>query len=186
MSTEPSRPFRPILLHLWFRLMSLGIVAFVFATALWLAPGKAQGWSFYLTVPEVLFEVLWRLLIAGLIGIAAGTLVTVLAVPFLLGFSARDRVVEWTTRVSVVLIVFLDARFALVTLFKWSQRGLRFEPWILMLYPVAFVIALFIRSIRQQLVGSLDPFTSPKASRLIVGALVTVAVLIAATEFVFA
>ena len=166
--------------------MSLGIVAFVFAAALWLAPGKAQGWSFYLSVPEVLFEVLWRVLIAGLIGIAAGTALTALAVPFLLGSSARDRVVNWATRIAVVLIVFLDARFALITLFKWSQRGLRFEPWILMVYPVAFVIALFVRPARQQLIGSLDPFTSPRASRRIVGGLVTVAVLIAATEFVFA
>jgi len=166
--------------------MSLGIVAFVFAAALWLAPGKAQGWSFYLTVPEVLYEILWRLLVAGLVGIAAGTVVTVFVLPFLWGFSARDQVAKWATRITVVLIVFLDGRFALITLFKWSQRGLRFEPWILMFYPIAFVIALFIRPMRQQLLSSLDPFTGLKASRRFVVALVVIAVLLAGVQFVFA
>ena len=187
MSRESSKSFRLILLNLWFRLMSLGAVAFVFAAALWLAPGKAQGWSFYLTVPEVLFEILWRLLIAGLVGIAAGTVVTVVTVlvfSFLWGFPAREQIAKWATRITVVLIVFLDGRFALITLFTWSQRGLRFEPWILILYPLVFLFVVFIRPTRLQLLSSLDPFITPKASRRTVLALVTVAVLLAGFEFV--
>jgi len=46
----PNHPgFRALLVSLWFRLVSLGIVGLVFAEALLLAPGKVQGWTFYLT-----------------------------------------------------------------------------------------------------------------------------------------
>ena len=58
--------FRSIVIALWFRLITLAIVALVFAEGLLLASGKVQGWTFYLTTSEVIFEVVVRLLkVAG-------------------------------------------------------------------------------------------------------------------------
>ena len=103
------------LTSLWFRLITLGIVGLVFAEALVLAPGKTQGWSLYLTAAEVAFEIVVRLIFAALAGVVLGTICTVAIAPFLwhLG-SSRDRIAEWTTKVAVILVVFLDSRFALI------------------------------------------------------------------------
>ena len=56
---------------LWFRLISIAIVALVFAEALLLASGKAQGWAYYLTAPEIAFEVVVRLIFGALAGVVA-------------------------------------------------------------------------------------------------------------------
>jgi hypothetical protein len=63
--------FRATLTSLWFRLTVLAIVSLIFAEALILASGKAQEWTFYLTIPEVLFEVLVRITAAALVGLSA-------------------------------------------------------------------------------------------------------------------
>ncbi len=68
--------FRSTVVSLWFRLITLGIIGLVFAEILILAPGQAQGWSFYLTGGEVGFEVVVRLVFMALAGIALGTLCT--------------------------------------------------------------------------------------------------------------
>jgi arylsulfatase A-like enzyme len=174
-----------VIVSLWFRLISLGIVALVFAEALILAPGKAQGWSFYLTTQEVIFEVAVRLIFAGLAGIALGTLCTLLLSPFLLFFSSsRERLADWAIKVAVVLVVFLDSRLALVVLIKWFHRGLRFEPALLVLYFVAFVVALCIPRSRREVVTSLDSFASEKMSRRTALATVVGAAALVATESV--
>ena len=100
--------FRSTVASLWFRLITLGIVGLVFAEALRLAQGKAQGWTYYLTTAEVVFEVVVRLIFAALAGIALGTLCTAALAPFLWHFkSSRERIAEWATKVGVVLVVFL-------------------------------------------------------------------------------
>ena len=66
MSSWPS--FRAAATSLWFRLITLAIVALVFCEALALSRGKAQGWTFYLTPTDVTFEVLVRLIAAALAG----------------------------------------------------------------------------------------------------------------------
>ncbi len=81
--------FRPILTSLWFRLITLGIIGFAFIEALVLAPGKAQGWSFYLTAPEVVFEVMVRLIFAALVGVAFGTICTAALAPFLWHYKSK-------------------------------------------------------------------------------------------------
>ena len=48
--------FSSALALLWFPLTSLSIIGLVFAEALELASGKVQGWSFYLTSSELVFE----------------------------------------------------------------------------------------------------------------------------------
>jgi arylsulfatase A-like enzyme len=168
---------------LWFRLISLGIVALVFAEALVLAPGKAQGWSFYLTTPEVVFEVAVRLIFAALAGIAVGTICTAAVAPFLWYFnSSRDRVAEWTTKVAVVLVVFLNSRFALATLMKMTNHGIRFRPILLAAYALAFVVALFIPRSRREVVTSLDGFLGEKVTRRTALATVLGAAALAVTE----
>jgi len=68
MSSAPD--FRSTVTSLWFRLITLAVVALVFSAALFLARGKAEGWSYYLTAPEVAFEVVVRLVAAALAGLA--------------------------------------------------------------------------------------------------------------------
>src|SRR5215471_2065786 len=106
---------------LWFRLITLGIVGLVFCEAMILAPGKAQGWTYYLTIPEVAFEVIVRLVAAALAGIALGTIATLIIAPIvgLLG-SSRDRISDLAVNIGIVLVVFLVSRLALAILIKWS------------------------------------------------------------------
>ena len=109
--------FRSAIVSLWFRLITLGNIGLVFAVALVLVQGKAQGWTFYLTTTEVVFEVVVRLIFAALAGIVLGTFCTAAIAPFLWHFrSSRDRIVEWATKGGVFLVVFLDSRFALTIL----------------------------------------------------------------------
>ncbi len=61
---------RSTVISLWFRLITIGIIGLVFAEALVLGSGKAQGWTFYLTSAEVAFEVIVRLVFVALVGIA--------------------------------------------------------------------------------------------------------------------
>src|ERR1700751_4891090 len=105
------------LITLWFRLASLGIVGLVFAEALVLAPGKVQGWTFYLSTWALIFEIVVRLIVAAFAGIALGTFCTLLVIPFLLFFKAsRPRVMNWATNALITVALFVLTRFALLTL----------------------------------------------------------------------
>ena len=133
--------FRSTVTSLWFRLITLGILGLVFAEALSLAQGEAQGWTFYLTTSEVAFEVVVRLVFAALAGIALGTLCTAAIAPFLWHFkSSRERIAEWATKVAVVLVVFLDSRFALTSLIKswWPNHGPGFTSALLTAHFLVF------------------------------------------------
>jgi arylsulfatase A-like enzyme len=175
---------RSTLSLLWFRLITLGIVGFVFAEALLLAPGKAQGWSYYLSRSEVLFEVAVRLVFAALVGIALGSLVTAAIAPFVWRFEAsRDRLLDWATKVSVVLVVFLDSRLALTTLIKWLHRGERFKPALLIAHAVVFLIALCIPRARREVLTSLDGFLSAGAARRIATATLGITVVLVGIQF---
>src|SRR5450631_274396 len=116
MSDDPmprEYSFRSTVTSLWFRLISLGIVGLVFVEALILAQGRVQGWTFYLTAPEVVFEVAVRLIFTALVGITLGSVGTATLAPFLWRFSAsRERLADWATKAAVVLVVFADSRLA--------------------------------------------------------------------------
>ena len=177
---------RSTVVSLWFRLISLGIVGLVFAEALMLAPGKAQGWTFYLTPSEVVFEIVLRLVFAALGGIVLGTLCTAALAPFLWRFkSSRELLAARATQVAVVLVVFLDSRFALITLIKWGNRGLRFLPALLIAYLVAFAAAFFIRRTRKELLTSMDGFLGEKFTRRAAIATVAGSAALVVTEYAF-
>src|SRR5260221_4149835 len=90
--------FRSTIASLWFRLTTLGVVGLVFAEALLLAPRKVQNWSYYLAPPEVIFEIVVRLIFAALVGIALGTICAAVLAPLLWQLkSSRERVVMWAT-----------------------------------------------------------------------------------------
>jgi hypothetical protein len=158
--------FRLSVTSLWFRLMALGIIAFVFVKMLILAPGKAQGWTFYLTAPEVAFEVAVRLIAAALAGIASGSVCTALMAPILWRFgSSREWLVTRATQVAVILVLFFGTRAALTALTEWLGRGGRFVPALLVAYCLTFAAALCFRDGRRELLGSLDGFLGEKATR---------------------
>ena len=107
------RSFRSALTSLWLRLMSLSIVGILFAYAVFLAKHRIQGWTFYLTTSEVLFEVLVRLLFAAIVAMVLGTVVTALLTPLLGLFTAsRPRVLEAITKIAVLAVIFVDSRYA--------------------------------------------------------------------------
>jgi arylsulfatase A-like enzyme len=181
--------FRSLLISLWFRLITLGIVGLVFAEALFLAPGKAQGWTFYLTASEVAFEVVVRLVFAALAGMAFGTICAAAVAPFLWHFkSSRERIADWVTKAGVFLVVFLDSRFALTILIKawWSNHGPRFTAALLTAHFVAFAAALFIPRARKEVVTSLDGLLGEKMTRRAAIATVGGAAALAVTEFALA
>ena len=127
-----------------------------------------------------------RLIFAALAGIALGTLCTAAIAPFLWHFkSSRERIVEWATKVGVVLVVFLDSRFALTTLitFWGSNHGPRFTSALLAAYLLAFVVALSIPWARKEVVTSLDGFLGEKMTRRTAIATVAGTVALVATEF---
>ena len=151
--------FLRILTSLWLRLITLGIAGLAFATALKIAQGEAQGWSYYLTTTEVAFEILVRLVFAALAGIVAGSIGTALFAPFLWRFhSARERIVEWIVRVAVILVLYLDTLYAIVATIDSWQIHLRYRYWfvILALHVIIFVAALWIPRSRRAVLTSLD------------------------------
>src|SRR5512138_2729531 len=115
--------FQSTLVSLWFRSVGLGIVALVFSEALVLVSGKAQGWTYFLPLWEVAFEVWVRLVFVDLGGIVLGTLYTALVAPFLWYFRSKgERIVDWATKLAVVVVLFLVSRYALTTLIVWSYQ----------------------------------------------------------------
>ncbi len=178
--------FRSTVATLWFRLITLGNIGLVFAVALVLVQGKAQGWTFYLTTTEVVFEVVVRLIFAALAGIVLGTFCTAAIAPFLWYFrSSRDRIVEWATKGGVFLVVFLDSRFALTILISiWgSNHGPRFTTALLAAHFLAFALALSVPRARREVVTSLDVFLGEKMTRRTAIATVVGTAALVATEF---
>jgi len=178
--------FRPTAVSLWIRLVTLGIIGLVFAVALKLAQGEAQGWTYYLTTAEVVFEVVVRLVFASLAGVVLGTLCTAAIAPFLWHFkSSRERISEWATKVAVVLVVFLDSRFALKILIKmWApNRGSTFTTVLLAAHFLTFVVVLCIPRARRQVETSIDGFLGEKMTRRTAIATVVGTVGLVATEF---
>jgi len=180
----PRESLRSTLLSLWYRLISLGIVALVFAEALFLGKNRIQGWTFYITTSEVAFEVTVRLLFGALAGIALASILTTLLAPFLWYLvSARNRLVEWATKTTVALVIFLDSRFALITLIKGSGRSARFIAALLVAHFIFFAVALCLPRLRREIVASLDGFLGEKMTRSIALATVIALVALLAGEF---
>ena len=183
--------FRCALATLWFRLTSLAIIGLVFAESLEVAAGKAQGWSFYISPSEVVFEVAVRLVFAALLGIALGTACSAALVPAIWYFeTASARISEWSTRAAVVAVVFLDSGVALSVLIKWSyqfsnHRGV-FDTLLRSAFYLVFALALCLPRSRRAVVTSLDGFLAPKMTRRIVTAMVGTAVALMILEFALA
>ena len=177
--------FRPALACVWLRLTTLATIGLVFAEVLVLGRTRIQGWTFYLSAAEVVFEVLVRLIFGALAGIALATICTFLLAPFLWYFSStRERLVKWATQVSVILVVFLDSRLAITSLIQWSNRGVRFTSALLVAHVLFFVVALCAPRLRRELVTSLDGFLGNKMIRGIALATILATVGIAGVEFV--
>jgi arylsulfatase A-like enzyme len=166
--------------------MSIAIVSLAFAEMLWLAQGKLQSWSFYLTVWEVGFEVTLRLVFAALAGMALGTICTAVLSPILWYFvSSRERLIDWVTKFVVVLVLFVYSRYAVIALINkfWSYHGPRFRLALLTAHFLAFSLALCIPRVRQELVTSLDGFLGTNTTRRLAIATVVGTVALVATEF---
>jgi arylsulfatase A-like enzyme len=178
--------FRSIVVSLWFRLISLGIIGVVFAQAILLSRGKAQGWTFYLTTSAVVFEVVVRLISASLAGIVLATFCTAAIVPLLWYWkSSRELVTTRAIQVAVLLVVFLDSRLALLALIKSfaSNHGPRFTTALLIAHFLVFAVALCIPRARREVVTSLDAFLGEKMTRRTAIATVAGAAALVLTEF---
>ena len=186
---EPPMPkgdFRSTLKWVWFRFIALGVLGLVFAEALKLAQGEAQGWTYYLPISEVIFEVIVRLIFAGLVGIVAGTALTVMLAPVLwFAKSSRDRVADWALKVVGILVLFLVSRFALKMMLAYlgASYSERYSGALLTGYLIVFVAILFIPRSRKKILTSLDGFLGENVTRRTAIATVVGAAGLVATEF---
>jgi arylsulfatase A-like enzyme len=177
------------LISLWLRLTNLAILSLLFAEAVVLAQGKAQGWSYFLPLPEVGFEAVVRLIAAALAGILLGTACTILVAPFLAFFpSSREQFVSWITRMAAVLLAFLVFRFALgiliTSVHALAIHGDRFKAVLFGAYYLAFATVLLIPRARTKVVANLDGFASEKMSRRAAVATVVGTAALVTTEYV--
>jgi arylsulfatase A-like enzyme len=182
----PRPVFRTTVTSLWFRLITLGILGLVFAEALRLAQGEAQGWTYYLTTGEVIFEVVVRFVFAALAGIVAGTLCTVMVAPFLWRFEAsRQRIAAWTIKVVLILVVFFDSRYALITLLhSWrADSNPSFTHALLTAHFLIFAAVLWIPRTRRQVIASMDGVLADQMTRRTAIATVVGAAGLVATEY---
>jgi arylsulfatase A-like enzyme len=182
----PRSDLRSTVRRLWFRLITLGIVGLLFAEALKLAQGEVQGWTFYLVSIEIVFEIVVRFVFVALLGIFAGTVCTALVAPFLWRFeSSRERIADWTIKAGVILVIYFDSRFALVTLLRsWnadiSPKSLNS---LLVIHFLIFVAVLWIPRTRRQVVTSIDGLMGDKMTRRAAIATVVGAAGLVATEY---
>ena len=182
----PNRDFRPTVRTLWFRLITLGIVGLLFAEALKLAQGEVQGWTFYLVSSEIVFEVVVRFVFVALLGIFAGTVCTAAVAPFLWRFaSSRQRIADWTIKAGVILVIYFDSRFALVTLLHSWKADLSPKSLnsLLVIHFLIFVAVLWVPRTRRQVVTSIDGFMGDSMTRRTAIATVVGAAGLVATEF---
>lgn len=190
--------FRSLIITLWFRLITLAVVASVFYEALVLVGGKAQGWTFYLPRIEVAYEVVRRLVAASVVGLLVGTVTAAALVPVLWFFkSRREQLADWVPKVAAASIVFLILRYMLITLvqrsavrfsdtFKWSPESNHMLVEIsLVAFYVAFALAMYIPRTRKEILSSLDGVLSKSMTRRTALATVAGAAGFAATEYAF-
>jgi arylsulfatase A-like enzyme len=182
----PKRDFRTAVTSLWFRLVTLWIVGLIFAEAMALAQGELQGWTYYLTTTAVIFEVLVRFVAAALAGLIAGSLCIAVLAPFLWRFEAsREQIEEWTFKIAVLLLVYIDSRYALTSLVRsWSADALiRYDNALVTIHALVFVALLLIPRARRQVVTSIDGLLTEKMTRRTAIATVVGAAGLVATEF---
>lgn len=180
--------FLRILTSLWLRMITLGIAGLAFAIALKIAAGEAQGWTYYLTTGEVIFEIVVRLVFAALTGIIAGTVVTAVIAPFLWRFeSSRDQIIAWTTRVVVIVVLYLDTRYALTAVVQSWQVNLRHRYWyaLLGLHFLLFVAIFCIPRSRKAVMSTLQGASGDVMTRRTAIATVVGTVGLVATELAF-
>ena len=188
--------FRSTLLSLWLRLVTLAIIGCVFYQALVLVRGKAEGWSYYLSEIEVVYEILVRLVAAALAGFFLASVVTAGIAPFLWYFKSwRERLADWATKAVVIAVLFVLSRYALIAFIEWAtgnwgvrestptSHTLTLVNVLLVAFYVMFAIALFIPRSREQLVTSLDGVLSEKMTRRTALATVVGAAGVVATEY---
>lgn len=190
--------FRSLIITLWFRLTTLAVVAAVFFETLSLVWGKARGWTFYLPVIEVGYEVLRRLVAASVVGLLVGTVTAAALGPVLWFFkSRREQLADWVTKVAVASIVFLILRYVVIELiqrsevrlsdtFKWSAESnyMLLEISLVAFY-VAFALAMYIPRTRKEILSSLDGVLNQPMTRRTALATVAGAAGFLATEYAF-
>jgi arylsulfatase A-like enzyme len=185
MYSQPN--LRSTVASVWFQVVTVAIVGLAFVVVIDLANGRIQGWSFYLTTPEIIFEVMVRLIFVALLGVVLGTICALILTPVFWYFdSSRVRIAGLAVSAAVVAVVFLDSRYALNVLIKswWSNRGPRFTTALLTAHFLIFAVALCIPRARKALVQSLDEFLSSKMTRRIVIATFAGSVVLVTFEFV--
>ena len=186
-----TQSIRSLAIPLWFRLVSLTAIGLIFAEMLFLGKAKVQGWSFYLTSSELIFEVAVRLVFTVLLGIVLGTLVSALVVAaMLLWKTRRAQIAEWAIKFGVMAVVFIDSSLALTALIKWSyqiaeHRGI-FDMALRVAFYLAFVLTLCFPKTRHGLLTSLDVFLTERFMRRAILATIALGVGLAVVGFALA
>ena len=175
--------YRSVVASLWLRLISVAIVASVFAEALHLASGAAQGWSYYsLSGGRFRNRGASGVRGAGSPGAGDGLHRSAGAVSWTFG-SSRERLSEAAIKVAVGAAVFLDGWLAVSILLGWFKLAGPAAGIIYAAYFLAFALVLCVPRGRKEVVASLDGLLGEKATRRVAITTGIGAVALVATEF---
>jgi arylsulfatase A-like enzyme len=177
------RNFSSAAASLCLTLIGILVPGAVFAVALSLASGQAQGWTFYLTVPEIFFEAAVRLVAGALAAMALATVSSIAILPFLRYFEQLNEAVK---RVAVAIVVFLDGWLVIAVVIGWLNVSGWRVALLFAAYAMIFTMIMTSPRGKNEVVTSLDGFLGQKASRRTAIATGVGTAALAAADFVLA
>jgi arylsulfatase A-like enzyme len=176
-----TKGFGGALLSLWLRLVTISLIALLFAATIRDTPSRIGGWRYYLTIWEVVFELAVRVTVIALASAAMATVIAVAVAPFLHRAECPERLAEKITRVSVVVAAF--SVFAIVLRVLLQLEHLWMSPAVVICYCLVFGGALWIPGTRGWLTTSLDQFLGETAVCRTATAIALVTVMVVTGEW---
>jgi arylsulfatase A-like enzyme len=151
-----SETFGQALTGLWFSLTTVFAGALFVALAFFLFPGKVLGWLFYLTFPEMVYEVTVCLIFLALLSVILGGVCAIAAAPFLRSSSSRGKTARAAIAAVSAVGIFVDLYLALLMLEGEAQLYGARARLVLALYCVVFVLCLLSPKARQRFTSAFD------------------------------
>jgi arylsulfatase A-like enzyme len=173
--------FAQALIGLWFNLTTIFVAALFLALAFSLFPGKVVGWLFYLTFPEMVYEVTVCVIFLGLLAVILGGLSAAASAPFLRPSASRENASRAAVAIASAVGVFVDLYIALLMLEEQAQLYGSRAKLVLALYCVVFVLCLLSPQTRRRFTSTFDFLLGRRTRSLaVLGTAVAVVALVVA------
>jgi arylsulfatase A-like enzyme len=151
-----SETFGQALTGLWFSLTTVFAAGLFVALSFFLFPGKVIGWLYYLTFPEMVYEVTVCVIFLALLAAILGGVCTAVAAPFLRSSASRGKIAGALVAGVSAVGVFMDLYLALLMLEYEAQLSGSRAKLVLALYCVGFVLCLLNPKARQRVTSTFD------------------------------